>query len=66
MFGIFNDEGCIEDGFVSHEAAETRRANAYANDDAHVAEICHEHPEQEKDSCEECNSDEDGESSHGE
>jgi hypothetical protein len=57
MFGIFNDEGLVEGDFYSQEEAQTAIKERYSEeDDLHVAECCHDHPEQERESCEECNS----------
>jgi hypothetical protein len=56
QFGIFNDEGIIEDGFSTRAAAEKVLRAEYADEThAEVCEICPDHPEQRKDSCEECN-----------
>ena len=57
-YGIFNDEGLIEDGFIDPESAEEHARLHYAEDDVHVAAICHDHPDQEADNCEECNAEE--------
>lgn len=58
-FGIFNDEGLLEDGFFSEEEARNalhiETGGRYDEDEhAHVAEICHDHPENERDNCEDC------------
>ena len=53
-FGIFNDEGCIEADFFSREGAEQAMADRYSEDDAHVAEVCPDHRDQERDHCEHC------------
>lgn len=63
-FGVFNDEGCIESGFITLEAAEARaqeyRENYERNSDedgdpdAVAKELCPDHEEQAKDDCEEC------------
>lgn len=53
-FGIFNDEGCIEGEFYSREDADRAMADRYAEDDAHVAEVCPDHRDQERDHCEHC------------
>lgn len=60
-FGIFTDEGCIEAGFFSRDAAEAVRLERYAGEVAAVHEICPDHEEQPRDACEDCDSDdEDG------
>lgn len=54
-WGIFNDEGLVEGGFCAEGAAKTAAATRYdPDDDVHVAEICHDHPEHERASCERC------------
>lgn len=54
-FGIFNEEGCCEGGMFSREEAEARiKAMGEEAEGCHVAECCHEHPEQEREHCEEC------------
>lgn len=55
-FGIFNDEGCVECGFYSRkEAEQTLRSNYDEDDELEVHAICHDHPEQIAEFCEECN-----------
>ncbi len=54
-YGIFTDDGLIEGGFYSEKSAQKALDLDYAEDEAHVAEICHDHPEHEADTCEECN-----------
>lgn len=55
-FGIFNDEGCIEDGFYSREEAEAAVINNYPDEDGvEVAPICEEHEEQDANHCMICN-----------
>jgi uncharacterized protein (UPF0128 family) len=55
-FGIFNDEGCCERGFTSKEEAERAIAERYEpGDELHAAEVCHDHPENERFTCEICN-----------
>lgn len=66
-FGVFSDEGKIDGGFYSFEEAQNALESLYAEeDDVHVGECCHDHPEHEKDTCELCNAEEDEESSEGE
>jgi len=61
-FGIFSDEGKIVGGFFNREEAEAfEHANYSAEDETHVAECCHDHAENEAESCEDCNSNEDEE-----
>lgn len=58
-FGLFNDEGCVANQFYSRHEAEAFMLTEYEEDDElHVAEICPEHEEQERDTCEECNAEE--------
>lgn len=54
-YGIFSDEGCIEDGFADFSEAESRRIRCYLDDDCHVGEVCPDHPEHERHTCEACN-----------
>ena len=58
-YGIFSDEGLLESNFYSEEAAEAARRERYAEDDAEVHEICPDHPEHARATCELCNADED-------
>lgn len=61
-YGVFNDEGCIEDGFWSPTEAEEARQTHIANDPDTdpavyvVHELCAEHrdKEQAKDLCDDC------------
>jgi hypothetical protein len=58
-WGIFNDEGCIEDKFVSEGAAIQGMSclvslYRHAPDELGVSEICPDHAEMPKDTCEEC------------
>jgi hypothetical protein len=64
-FGIFSDEGLVEDSFFSLEDAQARLAEVYAEDDAHVGELCHDHPEHEADTCELCNGEGEDENEDG-
>lgn len=58
-FGIFNDEGLVEGGFVDRDTAETTVREMYSDeDDLHVGEICHDHPDYEAANCEACAADE--------
>lgn len=58
-FGIFNDEGCIEGGMFSRAEAEARLVEmGDEGEGCHVAECCIEHPESEREHCEECNAEE--------
>lgn len=55
-WGIFNDEGCIENGFGDEDEAKIAVLDRYCADDGvHIAEICHDHPDQEHATCEHCN-----------
>lgn len=54
-FGLFNDEGCVENGFGSPEAAAEARDDRYdPEDELAVLEVCDQHPEHPKDYCEMC------------
>lgn len=57
-YGIFSDEGLLEGGFITVEAAQKVATTTYAEDGVHVAEVCPEHEEQEREHCEECSADE--------
>ena len=56
-YGIFSDEGLLEGEFSSREKATVALALSYDGADAHVGLVCHDHPDHEKDSCEECEED---------
>lgn len=61
-YGLFNDEGCVDRGFISVEAAEAALAEQYdVGDELVVKELCPEHEEEPRDSCEECNVEEEEE-----
>lgn len=54
-YGIFNDEGLIESDFYSREAAQKALAAKYAEDRwAEVCEVCPDHGDYRRGSCEEC------------
>jgi len=53
-YGIFIDEGCVESGFYSREEAEAAVVDRYDGEEVWIDAICHEHPEQPADKCEEC------------
>ena len=56
-YGIFTDEGMIDGPFYSeHEAGQILITYLNSGEMAVVKEICPEHQEQEKNTCEECNS----------
>jgi len=58
-FGIFNDEGKIEGDFYSMVEAQARiDADPETYEGCHAAECCHDHPEYEKDDCEDCGEEE--------
>jgi hypothetical protein len=55
-FGIFNDEGKVEGDFCSMaEAQAPIDADPETYEGCYAAECCHDHPEYEKDNCEDCN-----------
>jgi hypothetical protein len=54
-YGIFNDEGCIENGMYSLDEAKSVAAERYSDEpDTVIREMCPEHNEQPRDSCEDC------------
>lgn len=56
VFWVWNDEGQIDGPLYSRAEAEDVFAILYsAEDGEYVAEACHDHPEQEHESCECCN-----------
>lgn len=58
-YGIFAEDGQLERGFFSMEEAEKALARRYSPaDEAHVGECCHDHPEHERSTCEQCDEDE--------
>lgn len=54
-YGIFTDEGLVEDGFYERDDAE-KRAALYRDgvDVITVCELCPDHPEHARETCEEC------------
>jgi len=56
-YGIFTDEGCVEEGFYERESAE-KRAALYrkSGDTVVVHEMCPEHDGEARATCEECDS----------
>jgi len=61
-FGIFSDEGLIEGDFWSKKAATAASLHdRFKGAEAFVAEICDDHPDQPKDDCENCNSEDEEE-----
>jgi hypothetical protein len=58
-FGLFNDEGCVEAGFYSEAEARAAIDHRFdAEDELTAREICPEHEEQARDTCEDCFADE--------
>lgn len=53
-YGIFSDEGLLERDSSSAEEAERTRTKRYAEDDATVHPVCHDHPEHPAHACEKC------------
>jgi hypothetical protein len=54
-YGLFNDEGCMEAGFWSMEAANAAIIDRYDSEDELTArEVCPDHEEQPRDTCDEC------------
>lgn len=65
-YGIFSDEGLVAGDFYDRETAERWMAeNTDADDGLHVAEICGDHRDHEKETCEECNTSEEQDSGGG-
>ena len=61
-WGIFSDEGILEDEYYSEEKALAVLRRDYFDDPfAEVLEICPDHRDQPRHSCEECNAEEDEE-----
>lgn len=57
-WGLFNDEGCLEAGFWSKAEAVAAIGEHYsAEDELTAREVCPDHEEQARDSCEECDDD---------
>jgi len=53
--GIFNDEGCLDRGFYTAEAAdEALRTTYHEEPGAYRAEMCPDHDEEPRDSCPRC------------
>ena len=58
-YGIFSDEGCLESGFFSEEEAWARATSQYGDEpNLTVEEICPDHEEQARFSCELCEEEE--------
>jgi len=56
QFGVFTDEGAVAADFYSKEEAEAWMASHCSPDDgAHVGEVCGDHPEHERTTCQLCN-----------
>lgn len=55
MFGVFTDEGAVADGFYTKEEADIWMAANCEAGEARVAEICEDHPEHERATCQPCN-----------
>ena len=61
-YGLFSDEGCVEDGFYSMSSALTAIMERYSfEDELEVEEICPDHEQQPYGGCEECQQEEDEE-----
>lgn len=60
-FGLFSDEGCVEAQMYSHAQAKARLVELVAEDEDNgelgIYEICPDHEEQARDTCEECSQD---------
>lgn len=54
-WGLFNDEGLVEGEFRSKEEAFDAMTSGYDPEDGlTVEEVCPDHPEEPRQSCEEC------------
>jgi hypothetical protein len=55
-FGVFNDEGLIDPGFrtLAEAEAAARQWRGDGEEWAKAAEVCPDHEEQRRDTCEEC------------
>lgn len=55
-FGVFNDTGCVDYGYLTLEAAQSIAQQFQRDGDefAYGAEICPDHDEQPRNGCEEC------------
>ncbi len=54
-YGLFNDEGLVEDGFRTEQEALDAIADRYSpEDELTVEKLCHEHPENADSGCEDC------------
>ncbi len=58
-FGVFNDEGMIDGGFLTLAEAEKRIQDEYPEDDCEALEMCEQHHGEPNISCEECLTEED-------
>lgn len=58
-YGVFNAEGCIERGFYTRVLADVvaMRYLTGGDIDAYAAELCPDHEEQPRDTCEDCATD---------
>lgn len=62
-YGIFDDSGCLESGFYSEDEAEEAIQKRYPDEEAlRIYEICPDHEDQARDTCESCMEDDDGDS----
>jgi hypothetical protein len=55
-YGVFNNEGCLFSGLISMADAEEEAAQQRADGDEHAyaAEMCADHEEQPKATCDDC------------
>lgn len=59
QYGIFNDEGCMENGTFDVAKANTILVERYhPEDDCRVSECCVDHDEEEAGSCQHCDCEE--------
>ena len=59
-YGLFNDEGCVEQGFYSLATAEKALAERYSpDDDLSISPMCEDHEGQPSVGCEDCEGEED-------
>lgn len=56
-YGIFNDEGLLEDGFFSEAEAQMIASSEYSEDNVTVLALCPDHEGRPSLGCEQCDED---------
>lgn len=60
-YGLFSDEGCVEDGIWGLDEARARLAEYDPGNELEIRAICRDHEGEPADTCEQCHADdEDG------